>query len=369
MRHRPGLPAAGARAAVLPEPPAALGFALPAEWAPHRATWIAWPHNASDWPGKFATLPWVYGEIVRHLGRHERVHILVEGATHEAAARRLLARVGVAGERVSFVRLPTDRVWMRDSGPLLLRRADGARAAVLWRFNAWAKYADWKRDARVGERVAAHLGLPIWRPQAGGRAVVLEGGAIDGDGQGTLLLTEECLLSDVQARNPGLGREGTEAVLAEALGARRVIWLGRGIAGDDTHGHVDDVARFVAPGRVVLADARTAAADDRPALEENRERLEGARDAAERRLEVIPLPMPSPLALDGRRLPASYANFYLANGLCLVPTFNDPADRQALGLLGELLPGREVVGIHAVDLVWGLGALHCLTREEPEGSP
>jgi len=332
---------------------------MPAEWAPHRATWLAWPHNKSDWPGKFAPIPWVYGEIVRKLAAAETVSLLVDGPRQRAEATRILRRVGAPLERVEMFRVPTDRGWLRDSGPLFVRDGAGL-AATCWRFNAWAKYDDWKKDVKVGRAIARIRGVPV-------RAldVVLEGGAIDVDGEGTLLATEECLLSDVQARNPDLGREALEAILADALGATRVIWLGRGIAGDDTHGHVDDLARFVAPGRVVLCAEDDGADENHAALAENRERLEGARDATGRRLEIVPLPMPAHLVLDGRRLPASYANFYIGNGVVIVPTFNDPADRVALGTLAECFPGREVVGIHCVDLVWGLGTLHCMTQQEP----
>ena len=345
--------------------PAALGYAMPAEWAPHRATWLAWPHNQADWPGKFAAIPWVFAEVVRHLHQHERVEILVPDARGERRARRVLVRAGIELARVGFFRVPTDRAWMRDSGPTFVRRPDGTRAAVCWRFNAWAKYSDWKRDQKVAARVAELAGVPQFQARAGAERVVLEGGAIDGDGAGTLLATEECLLDPVQARNPGLGRAGTEQVLYETLGARKLIWLSRGLFGDDTHGHVDDVARFVEPGRVVLCRARDPRDANYALLEENRERLGGATDAAGRRLEVIPLPLPRPIDFDRRRLPASYANFYLANDLLLVPTFNDPHDRDALGLFSELFPDREVIGIHAVDLLWGLGTLHCMTQQEP----
>lgn len=347
--------------------PAALGYRMPAEWEPHEATWIAWPHNRDDWPGKFAPIPWVYGEVVRHLARGERVRILVGDARLEARARRVLERVGVDFDRVDFRRVPTDRVWTRDSGAIFVRDERGRRLATTWRFNAWAKYPDWKRDARVPQEMARLAGVPTFRPEANGRPVVLEGGAIDVDGEGTLLATEECLLSPVQERNPGMDRAGYERIFREAFGVTKVIWLGRGIVGDDTHGHVDDLCRFVGPGTVVLAVEENPADENYAILRENRERLEGARDAAGRRLEVVPLPMPSPLAFDGRRLPASYANFYVANDRVLVPTFNDAKDRFALGVLAELFPGREVVGIHAVDLVWGLGTLHCMTQQEPAG--
>lgn len=348
------------------EPPGRQGFGMPAEWAPHRATWIAWPHQKRDWPGKFEPIPWVYVEIVRHLSRDERVAVLVQDRRVRSSATRMLRRAGVDLARVEFHAVPTDRAWTRDSGPTIVRRADGARRAVLWRFNGWAKYPNHRRDARVGEAVARIAGLPSFRPVARGKPVVLEGGAIDTDGEGTLLTTEECLLSrDIQCRNPGLTRRDLERVFADALGVRKVVWLGRGIAGDDTHGHVDDLARFVGPGRVVLCRERNPRDPNYRPLEENRERLQGARDASGRRIEVIPLPMPAPLVFEGMRLPASYANFYIANGRIIVPTFNDPEDRAALGLLAELFPDREVVGIHCVDFVWGLGTLHCATQQEP----
>jgi agmatine deiminase len=352
--------------------PAGLGFRMPAEWEPHAATWLAWPHQRRDWPGKIAPIPWVYGEVVRHLVPGERVRILVPTPTVESQARRLLDRVGVDPGQVDFFRIPTDRSWTRDSCPLFVTRAgDDAVALTDWKFNGWAKYPNHRRDDALPAKLAARMGLErfvatVVVPGEGRtRQVVLEGGAIDVDGAGTLLATEECLLSDVQARNPGLPRPALERALSDFLGARKVIWLGRGIAGDDTHGHVDDFCRFVGQARVVLAEEPDIFDVNHPVLAENRERLADARDAGGRRLEVISLPMPAPLFLDGVRLPASYANFYIGNAAVLVPTFNDPADRQALGVLGELFPDRKVVGIHAVDLVWGFGTIHCMTQQEP----
>jgi len=348
--------------------PAAQGFRMPAEWEPHAATWLAWPHLASDWPGKFGAIPWAFAEIIRAIARSERVRLIVKDARHEAAARRALAKAGVPLDRVEGFRAATDRGWTRDMAPIfVVRERDGVRelGATSWRFDGWAKYPNWRRDDAAKDRIVAALGVRTWRPSPGGRRVVLEGGAIDVDGAGTLLATEECLLSEVQARNPGLGREGTERVLHDFLGVERVLWLGEGIAGDDTHGHVDDLARFVRPGTVALAAESSPDDANFRALAENRERLEGARDAKGRRLEVVTIPMPAPLFFDGTRLPASYLNFYVTNGAVLVPTFNDPMDREALGRLGELFPGRAVVGIHAVDLVWGFGTVHCLTQQEP----
>jgi agmatine deiminase len=341
------------------------GFRMPAEWEAHGATWIAWPHNRSDWPGKFASVPWVYGEIVRRLARSERVRILVADRAHEAKSRHVLSRVGADLTQVDYVLQATDRSWTRDTAPLFVRDKAQERVAMVFRFNAWAKYADWKRDVRVARAVARAAGVPARDVKVRGKPVVLEGGAVDADGAGTLLATEECLLSPVQARNPALTRKDMEQVFADTLGIDKVIWLARGIVGDDTHGHIDDVCRFVAPGLVVLPVEPDARDPNHAILAENRERLKSARDAAGRQLDVVALPMPQPLWFRGQRLPASYANFYIANGLVLVPTFNDPNDRVALGVLAELFPDRDVVGIHAVDLVLGLGALHCMTREEP----
>src|SRR5262249_37742258 len=279
-----------------------------AEWQPHEATWIAWPHNTSDWPGKFAPIPWVYGEVVRSLARGEKVRVLVASASEEARARRLLARVGAALPRRGFFRVPTDRSWTRDFGACFVRQPGrrGGLAIARFRFNAWAKYPQWRKDDAVPPRIAKALGLPLLPVTAQGRDVVLEGGAIDGNGAGALLTTEECLLDpDVQVRNPGLSRRKMETVLGEALGVTQVLWLGKGIAGDDTHGHVDDLCRFVGPRTVVLCREDDPADVNYRALEENRERLQGVSLADGSRLEVVPLPMPSALVFDGRRLPAS----------------------------------------------------------------
>ena len=341
---------------------------MPAEWEPHHATWIGWPHNASDWPGKLTPIQWVYGEIVRKLVPGEMVRVLVNSAAHERRARGVLGKVGVDPARLEFFRFPTNRGWTRDFGPLFVVRASPRPelAVARFRFNAWAKYPDWKQDDRIPERAAQQLGVRLFRARAGGRDVVLEGGSIDVNGRGTLLTTEECLLDPaVQVRNPDLSRAELERALRDQLSVTNVLWLGKGIAGDDTHGHVDDLCRFVDARTVVLCSETDPHDANFRALHENRERLEGMRLEDGGKIEVIPLPMPAPLYFDGQRLPASYANFFIANGAVLVPTFNDPNDRVALGLLAELIADRPVVGIHAVDLVWGLGTIHCLTQQEP----
>ena len=348
--------------------PAARGFALPAEWEPHQATWLAWPHNARDWPGKFGPVAWVYAEIVRRVSAGETVRLLVNDAAHQARASRVLARAGVDLAPVELRRVPTDRVWTRDSGPIFVTRPGppAERAIARFRFDAWAKYPDWRRDARIPERAARALRLSLLPVERAGREVVLEGGAVDVNGRGSLLTTEECLLDpDVQVRNPGFGRDDYQAVFGDVLGAPNAIWLGKGIAGDDTHGHVDDLARFVGPRTIVLCREPDPKDPNHAPLEENRERLQSARLEDGSRPDLVFLPMPSPVVFDGRRLPASYANFYVCNAAVLVPTFDDPADRSALGILAELFRDRPVIGIHALDLVWGLGTLHCLSQQEP----
>ncbi len=347
------------------ESPGALGYRMPAEWEEHEATWIGWPHNKSDWPGKFSIIPWVFGEMVRKLSAGEIVRILVNSKEYEARARRLLKRVHADLSQVEFFRFPTNRGWTRDFGPMFVKKEDEVAIAG-FRFNAWAKYPDWKKDALIHERAAKALSVPVLNPTYNGKAVVMEGGAIDVNGRGTLLTTEECLLDQkTQVRNPGVSRNEMENILADNLGATNVIWLGKGIAGDDTHGHVDDLCRFVNANTVVLCSEDNPTDANYKTLHENRERLEGAKLEDGSKVNVIPLPMPSALYLDDVRLPASYANFYIANASVLMPTFNDPNDRVALGILSELFTDRPVIGIHAVDLVWGLGTLHCLTQQQP----
>lgn len=346
--------------------PREAGFRMPAEWENHEATWIAWPHNVSDWPGKFAPIPWIYADVVRHLHRGEIVRVAVLDQAHENRARRVLQRSNVDLSRVEFHQFPTDRVWTRDSAPIFVK-SDKQVGATNWHFNAWAKYADWKNDDQIGDRICSALGVPQWKPVAGkpARSVVLEGGSIDVNGSGLMLTTEECLLSDVQQRNPGLSREDLEQVFLDYLGVTNVIWLNKGIAGDDTHGHVDDLARFVSRDTVVIVSEDDKSDPNYEPLAENLAILHKARNEKGKPLKVITLPMPDPVVFDGRVLPASYANFYIGNDVVLVPTFSDPKDREALQILQDLFPDRDVVGIHCRDFVWGLGTMHCMTQQQP----
>jgi agmatine deiminase len=396
---------------------------MPAEWAPHAATWIAWPHNPEDWPGKFQPIPWVYAEIVRHLSRVERVHILVNDLAAQRRATGILKRGGANLARLHFHHWPTDRVWLRDSGPVFVKRADGSvkkiassgddqdLAILNWKFNAWAKYPNWHLDDQIPHRVAQLYHLPEIQPvvppasfdpkgkpgspasalarrggkpgspasalaRRGGKPhrIVLEGGSIDTNGAGVLLTTEECLLSEVQQRNPGLGDEtSTQRFLEQAfhdhLGIDQTLWLPRGCSGDDTHGHIDDIARFVAEDTILACVEPNPADPNHLPLAENLDRLHSFRQThspnKNQPFRIVELPMPAPVVFQGQRLPASYANFYIANSLVLVPTFNDPNDRRALDIVASCFHTRQIVGIHAVDLVWGLGTLHCLTQQEP----
>jgi len=349
--------------------PRQLGYRMPAEWERHQATWIGWPHNRSDWPGRFEPIPWVYAEMVRHLSRLEQVNIIVRDTAERTRSRKLLTRANVDLENVRFHVWPTNRVWTRDSGPIFIKSSKDL-AVTNWRFNAWAKYSDWKLDCQLPGRIAKHLKVPQFTPtiQRIGKPyhLVLEGGSIDVNGRGLLLSTEECLLSKVQQRNPGVSRQDLETAFQDYLGVEKVIWLGSGIVGDDTHGHVDDITRFVAPDMVVTAMERNRNDANFEPLQENLRRLKKATDVNGRRLQIVELPLPRPVIFEKRRLPASYANFYIANKLVLVPTFNDPNDRIALNLLAELLPRHEVIGLHCGDFIWGLGAIHCATQQQPE---
>ena len=341
---------------------------MPAEWERHRATWIAWPHHEPDWPGKLGPIPWVYAELTRVLAEFEAVEILCDDETVMTSARAALASHGVRRDRVRLHTVPTDRVWLRDSAPSGVLDENGRVVLLNWLFNGWAKYPNWKQDAQVGDAIARITGLPRLEPtRAPGDRVVLEGGGIDVNGAGTLLVTEEWLLTDTQVRNPGMTRADYERLFAEWLGITQTIWLGEGCVGDDTHGHVDDVARFVSADTVVLAFEEDPSDGNHARSVDNRRRLELASRTMPKPLRVVALPYPRAVMMNGERLPASYANFYVANGVVIVPTFNDPNDRIALTTIAELMPSHRVVGIHAVDLVWGLGTLHCLTQQEPAG--
>ena len=405
---------------------------MPAEWEPHAATWLAWPHYHGDWPGKFDPIPWVYAEIIRNLARHERVELVVNNASAARQARKILERADALSDNIRFHHWPTNRVWLRDSGCIFLKRGAGAPAreglgtatlhpgsphsgheftrameqqkreghdlpgaldqhkregheftravdhqkkgrasapegplAIKFRFNAWAKYSNWRLDEKIGSLMAKAAHHHEIRPLSHGNRIVLEGGSIDVNGAGTILTTEECLLSKEQERNPHMSRVHYEKAFADYLGAPHTIWLGRGIFGDDTHGHVDDLTRFVAKDTVVTMVEPNSKDVNHAPLRANLRRLQASRDQGGRQLTIVELPMPQPVVFEGRRLPASYANFYIANGVVLAPVFNRPNDRIALNTLAQLFPSRQIVPIYSGDFIWGLGAMHCMTQQQP----
>ena len=335
---------------------------MPAEWAPHRGTWLSWPHKEESWPGKFGPVPGIFAQIVRHLVPREEVHINVGDEALEASARAAIRHAGVPLDRVFFHRNPTNDSWCRDHGPLFVQRRHGGRREELildWGYNAWGgKYPPFDLDDVIPTRVGAELGLPVESP-----GIILEGGSIDVNGEGTLLTTEQCLLNP--NRNPSLGKADIERLLRDYLGVRHILWLGDGIEGDDTDGHVDDLTRFVDPVTVVtVVEDDPADANHRP-LRENLERLRHMTDQDGRPLRIVELPMPPAMYEQDQRLPASYANFYIANGAVLLPGYDTARDEEARQALQPLFPDREVVIIDCRDLVWGLGAIHCVTQQWP----
>jgi len=346
------------------------GFYFPAEWEKHKATWLGWPHNPTDWPDKLDTIRWVYCEIVRKISTGERVKLFVNNHSMENLARKYLQRAGANPGRVDFIIHPTNRGWTRDSGPIFVKRIiknKSETAIVHFHFNGWAKYDDWQKDRKNPEIAAKLYKKRLFIAKCDGRPFILEGGGIDVNGRGTLITTEECYLHPkIQVRNKGVDKKLFEETLKKYLGVKNIFWLGNGIKGDDTHGHVDDLCRFVNPTTLVMIKENNPKDVNYKPLCENWERIKDLRLEDGSKPEVIPLPMPAPLYFDGYRLPASYANFYICNNAVIVPTFNDPNDRIALGILSDLFKDRIVVGIHAVDLVLGFGTLHCLTQQEPE---
>ncbi len=338
---------------------------MPAEWAPQKRIWLAWPHQKADWPGKFEPVPWVFAEIVRLITESkQRVGLLVKDNSARREATKILKRAHADVKLVDFLVVPTDRGWMRDCGPIWVKSGEQL-LGLDWGFTGWAKYSNHKRDNLLPPHVLGLSGHDGITPLHKKKQIVLEGGGIEVDGEGSIIVTEEWLLSKKQVRNKGFTRADYEQVFAQYLGATNTIWLEAGIVGDDTHGHVDDITRFVAPGKIVTVVEHDKADANYKLLQENLKRLRAARDAKGRKFEVVELPMPRPVMFDGERLPASYANFLICNKIVLVPIFNDAADKEALTILQQCFPTRDVVGIYARDLVWGLGTIHCLTQQEP----
>lgn len=344
-------------------------YRMPAEWEPHLATYLVWPHNHDTWPGTFERIPPVFAKLAAAIARFEPVRILIEDAAAQTEAQSMVeaelrkANGAVPGDRVQFVQIPTNDSWIRDHGPIFINRrgtgAGPAQIALDWRFNSWGeKYGPWTLDDVVPRKLGKRFSFDVIEP-----GIVLEGGSIDVNGAGLLLTTEQCLLNP--NRNPHLTRAEIEDYLMTYLGVAKVLWLGEGIAGDDTDGHVDDLTRFVSPDTIVTVVEHDHADDNYRPLADNLRRLEAMRDLDGRAFKIATLPMPPAMYYEETRLPASYANFYIANGAVVMPTFDCDSDAQAREILRRLFPGREVVGVPAIDLVWGLGTIHCLTQQHP----
>lgn len=347
-----------------------MSYVMPAEWEKQKALWLAWAHQKKDWPGKFEPMPWIYGEFVRHVANYQKVRLVVKDGSQKKSALSILKRAHANIKNIEWFIIPTDRSWLRDTGPIFVRDSGKKKSnpqspitnpyvLLDWKNNGWAKYSNHKLDNKVPQRINETLKMPIVQPMHKGKHVVLEGGGIDVNGKGALLTTEEWLLSDVQVRNPGFTRKDYEAIFEKYLGIDNTIWLGHGIVGDDTHGHVDDLARFTDENTVVTVVEQNRKDDNYKPLQDNLKRLKRTK------FTVAELPMPKPLYFEGTRLPASYANFIIINGAVLVPTFNDVNDRVALNILAELFPKRDIIGIPCVDFVWGFGTLHCASQQEP----
>jgi len=341
--------------------PRSFGYSMPAEWAPHRATWLSWPHNLETWPTYLEKVRQVWAQMVCALAPHERVYLLVNDERMEQDVIAVLKRARAAMENVTLLKIPTIDVWMRDYGPTFLTRdaVEKPLACNDWIFNGWGgKYPDYEQDERVAQEIASLLKVAVFNHK-----VILEGGSIEVNGAGTCLTTEQCLLN--RNRNPHLSRAEIELFLKDSLGVSHVVWLGEGIAGDDTDGHIDDIARFVNATTVVTIVESDSKDDNYGFLQDNLERLRNATDQNGNRLSLVTLPCPGAVYYEGTRLPASYANFYIANEVVLVPIFDDPNDDKALGVLQELFPERKVIGLRCNEVVAGLGAIHCVTQQEP----
>lgn len=339
-------------------------FQMPAEWELHEATWLAWPHNKEHWPGKFSSIPPVYAKIIKALAKSEKVFVCVNDKNMENDAREVLTQSGATNSELNniiFYRIPTDASWSRDHGPIFVRDDKGKLVILDWIFNCWGeKYPPWDKDDAVPKHIAEVLGIPRIEP-----GIVLEGGSIDVNGKGSLLTTEQCLLN--KNRNPNLSRSEIEEYLRKYLGATNILWLKEGIIGDDTDGHIDDIARFADEKTILCAVEENPQDENYEILKQNREDLEKMRDQNGNLFKIVNIPMPEPVIddLENMRLPASYLNFYIANKVVLVPTFRSKRDAETLKIFRKFFKNREIIGIDCTDFVLGLGTIHCSTQQQP----
>jgi agmatine deiminase len=338
---------------------------FPAEWENQQGILLCFPTNGNDWPGKYSAVQWAFIEFIKKVSLYEEVFLVVANEKLKVKVTEMMIQANISLKKVSFILQKTNRSWMRDSGPIIVKN-NNKREALQFKFNGWAKYTNHQLDKNVPKRVVNFLNIPLTQVTYKGKPVVMEGGALEVNGKGTLITTEECLLHPtIQVRNQGFLKVDYEAVFKEYLGITNIIWLGNGVVGDDTHGHIDDLCRFVNENTVVtVIETDKKSANYKP-LQDNLKILQNATLENGEKLKIIPLPMPKEIIFEELCLPASYANFLILNKCVLVPTFNDANDRVALNILSDCFPDREIIGISAIDLIWGFGTLHCLSQQIP----
>ena len=337
---------------------------MPAEWEKQKSTWMAWPHNKNDWPKKFDLIPEVFAETIFHISKVQKVNILIESNSLKRKAILVLKNYKVNFSNIKFILCKTDRVWLRDSFPIFVKNNNNKKYLINWDFNSWAKYKNFKNDNSIIFKIKSILKLNVISPEFGKKKVVLEGGAIDVNGKGTLITTEECLLSRFQQRNPGLKKNDYERLFHDYLGIKKVFWLKKGIIGDDTHGHIDDIARFVSKNKIFIAYERDKKDVNYKILRNNFKIIKKLNKF--KKFKIVKIPMPKPKYIEGTRVPATYLNFYIANKIVLVPIFKDKNDKLVLSIFKKHFKNRKIIPIDCSNLIWGFGAIHCMTQQEPK---
>ena len=341
-----------------------LNYRMPAEWEKQKSTWIAWPHNKKDWPNKFRFIPYVFCEIISKISNHQKVNILIEKKTIKKKINFFLKKFLKNTNNISFRVCKTNRAWLRDSFPIFVKKANNKKVLINWGFNGWAKYKNFNHDNKICSKIKKFIGLNSITPIIRNKRIILEGGSIDVNGKGILLTTRECLQSNIQARNPGLKQHEYEFIFRKYLGVKEVFWLNKGIAGDDTHGHIDDIARFVSEKKIFLAYENNKKDINYKPLNENYQIIK--KSIKKKNFKIIKIPMPKAKYINGIRVPASYLNFYIANKIVLVPIFNDNKDKIVIKIFKKHFKNREIVPIDCSLLIWGFGAIHCMTQQEPK---
>ena len=345
-------------------------FRMPAEWEPQKSVWISWPHNKNDWPGMFEKIPNVVGKIIKYLANHQRIDLLVNTNKNMDEARKQLKRTGCKLSNIKFHKIKTDRLWLRDSGPIFLINKKTRKKIMLnFKFTAWSKYKNFRNDNKINYQISKYLNIKSILPKKINSKkfenVVMEGGAFDSNGTGSILLTKECLLSSKQERNKGFKKSDYESLFSKYLNTKNFIWLNKGIVGDDTHGHIDDIARFVSKTTIMIADEKNKSDKNYKSLKENIKILRKSYDENGKKFKIIKIPMPSPIFIQKTRVPASYLNFFISNKTVLVPIFNVKEDKKVLKIFRKFFTKRKVIAVDCSDLIWGFGAIHCMTQQEP----